>query len=160
MAGARRRAPAARMLVNRRTDLALAAGADGVHLGFDGVDVMDARRLLGDAAWVGVSCHAVAEVAGAARAGASYAHLAPIHPPLSKAPERPALGPGVLTAAAATGLPVLAQGGLQTDNAAEAVRAGAVGVAVTGAVLGAREPAAAARALRRALGGPGGTLRP
>ncbi|MDJ0869531.1 MAG: thiamine phosphate synthase, partial [Myxococcota bacterium] len=68
-----------RVLVNRRVDVALAVGADGVHLGFDALSVEQARALLGPAPLIGVSAHDPAEVAEAARRGADYAHLAPIH---------------------------------------------------------------------------------
>jgi len=139
----------ARVLVNRRADVALAAGADGVHLGFDAMAAADARRVLGDAALLGVSAHAPDELD--AGAGLSYAHLAPIFAPLSKAATRPALGLAALTAAAGRGVPLLAQGGLDCHNARSAIEAGAAGVAVTGAILMADDPGVAARALREAL---------
>jgi thiamine-phosphate pyrophosphorylase len=140
-----------RILVNRRIDVALAAGADGVHLGFDALDPARARALVGPGRLVGVSAHAPAEVAAAARAGADYAHLAPILAPLSKPAERPPLGLAALAAGRGAGIPVLAQGGLEPANAGAALRAGAAGVAVTGALLGAPDPTEAARALRAAL---------
>jgi len=151
---ARERGGELRILVNRRMDVALAVGADGVHLGFDAVDPHTARRLLGPDALVGVSTHS-AEEARAAEAGVvSYVQLAPIFPPLSKRASRPPLGTRGLAEAAAAGVPVLAQGGVDAGNAAAVVAAGAAGVAVTGAILLARDPAAAAAALRRALDSP------
>jgi thiamine-phosphate diphosphorylase len=139
------------VIVNRRSDVALAIGAEGVHLGFDAVDTEVARQLLGPEALVGVSCHAHEEVhAGGSASGASYAHLAPIFPPLSKAASRPALGLGALRAAAGA-RPVLAQGGVEASNAGACLEAGAAGIAVTGAVLMAEDPGAAAAALRAAL---------
>ena len=149
--GARARGGHVAVLVNRRLDVALACGADGVHLGFDAVAPADARRLLGSARLVGVSAHHPGEVRAAAQAGASYALLAPIFAPLSKAATRPALGEGPLREAASAGIPVLAQGGAAPANVAALLRAGAAGVAVTGAILLADDPAAAASALRRAL---------
>lgn len=137
-----------RILVNRRSDVAMALGADGVHLGFDAVGPAAARRLLGPDALVGVSCHTANQVR--TLSDASYAHLAPIYPPLSKKAERPALGPAALGLAEGP-IPVLAQGGIEAGNAAEALAAGASGVAVTGAILGAGDPGAAAAALREAL---------
>lgn len=152
--GAARRGGAARVLVNRRLDLAMAAGADGVHLGTGAVPTGVARALLGAAAVIGVAAHAPAEVAEAAASGLlDYAHLAPVFAPLSKAAERPPLGPEALAEAARHGLPVLAQGGVEVRNAGACVEAGASGVAVTGAILGAPDPGAAAAALRRALEG-------
>ena len=137
------------VIVNRRADVALAIGAEGVHLGFDAVDTEVARQLLGPDALLGVSCHAPEEVHAAA--GASYAHLAPIFTPLSKAASRPALGPDALRQAARARRPVLAQGGVEASNAAACLEAGAAGIAVTGTVLMADDPGAAAAALRAVL---------
>lgn len=143
----------ARLLVNRRVDVALAAGADGVHLGYDALPVGEVRPLLGEQRAIGVSAHAPDEVETARAAGASYAHLAPIFAPLSKGVERPPLGLEPLGRACGRGLPVLAQGGIDAGNAARVMAAGADGVAVTGAILGAPDPQAAARTLRAALDG-------
>lgn len=150
-AAAARRGGAVRILINRRVDVALALAADGVHLGFDAMAPAQARALLGPDRHIGVSTHAPGELRAAARAGADYAQLAPILAPLSKAASRPPLGLAALGAARAAGIPVLAQGGIDAEAAAAAVAAGAAGVAVTGAVLGAADPAAAARGLRAAL---------
>jgi len=149
-AAARARRADALVFVNRRVDVALACGADGVQLGFDAVPVAVARALLGSRAAIGISAHAPAEVRAAAADGASHAQLAPIFAPLSKPATRAPLSVEALRACAGV-LPVLAQGGIEARHAGAVVRAGAAGVAVTGAILGARDPAAAARALRRAL---------
>jgi thiamine-phosphate pyrophosphorylase len=152
IAGAARASRAgARVVVNRRLDVALAAGADGVHLGFDAVPAPAARALLGPGALVGASLHDPAELTPELVRELSYAHLAPVFPPFSKASGRPALGLGALRRAAAAGLPVLAQGGIDPERAAACVAAGAAGVAVTGAILDAPDPGAAAAALRAAL---------
>src|SRR4029453_17763420 len=149
--GAQARGGGVRVVVNRRVDVALAAGADGAHLGFDAMDADTARRLLDPGAWIGVSAHSAEEVLALDPACVSYAHLAPIFDPLSKAAERPALGLDALRAAATGAVPVLAQGGISAGNAAECLRAGAAGVAVTGAILLAGAVAAATKALREAL---------
>jgi thiamine-phosphate diphosphorylase len=148
---ARRADPAVRVLVNRRIDVALAAALDGVHLGFDAAPPALARRLLGAAKLVGVATHAPGEVAPDALPHLSYAQLAPIFAPLSKPAGRPPLGPAALARASAGPLPILAQGGIEASNAGACVHAGAAGVAVTGAILAAADPAQAAAALRRAL---------
>jgi thiamine-phosphate pyrophosphorylase len=142
----------AELHVSRRVDVALACGADGVQLGSNAMPVAAARALLGPRARIGVSTHAPGEVHAAARDGAGHAQLAPLFAPLSKPADRPALGVGALRACAAA-LPVIAQGGVEAANAADLVRAGAAGVAVTGAILAASDPAAATRALRAALDG-------
>ncbi len=154
--GARSATRPAKVIVNRRIDVALVAGADGAHLGFDALDVGEARALLGDDALIGVSCHSVDEVRGAAAGQrADYAHLAPIFEPISKPAERPSLGLEPLRAACEARLPVIAQGGVVDANTDDVVRAGAAGIAVTGHVLGATDPVAAVAALRRALDGAG-----
>lgn len=147
--GAAQRGGHACLLVNRRIDLALCSGADGVHLGFDAVDPVTARQLLGERALIGASTHAAQEIDVAT--GLSYVHLAPIFTPLSKPASRPPLGVSALRDAAQRGLPVLAQGGVDASNAATLRQAGASGVAVTGAILKAREPGRAAREIREAL---------
>jgi len=147
--GAQESGRALRVVVNRRVDIALAIAADGIHLGFDAMEIDAARRLLGPRACIGVSTHSVAEVA--AVMGANHVHLAPIFAPLSKRGTRPALGLEAIAAAARTGVPVLAQGGITAENAGDACRAGAAGVAVTGAILLADDVADATRALRAAL---------
>ena len=143
--------PEARVLVNRRLDVALAGALDGVHLGFDGLPPGEARALLGDGALVGIASHRSDELLRRAESGASYAHLAPIFPPLSKSTSRPPLGLRHLEEAARVGVPLLAQGGITRENAAACIRAGARGIAVTGALLDTDDPAASARGLRAAL---------
>lgn len=149
---ARRRGGTVRVLINRRIDIALAVDADGVHLGFDAMSVASARSLLGAERLIGVSAHEPDEVRAAAAAGANYAHLAPIFAPLSKPLERTPLGIAAI-AACEGAIPLLAQGGIGASNAAQAVRAGAAGVAVTGALLAVADPGAAAQALRATLDG-------
>jgi thiamine-phosphate pyrophosphorylase len=151
--GARARGGRVRVVVNRRVDVALAAGADGAHLGFDALPAEAARALLGPDAWLGVSAHAPDEVLALAPAHVSYAHLAPVFDPRSKPATRPPLGLAALARACTGPVPVLAQGGIGAANAAACLRAGAAGVAVTGELLLAADPAAAARALRAALDG-------
>ena len=148
-AAARDAARTVRVVVNRRADVALAAGADGVHLGFDALPPARARALLGAKAWIGLSAHHPAEIADCSHL--SYAQLAPIFDPLSKPAPRPALGLGALAALRAGGPPVLAQGGIEPSNAGAAIAAGAAGVAVTGFLGRAPDPARAAAALRSAL---------
>ncbi len=143
--------PGRRVLVNRRADIALAAGADGVHLGFDAIDSKSARALLGNDAWIGASLHSPDDFEAAAGSDLSYAHLAPIWDPKSKPASRPALGLEALARAATFGLPVLAQAGLDAGRARLAIGAGAAGIAVTGQLSGSADPAAIAAELRRGL---------
>jgi thiamine-phosphate pyrophosphorylase len=136
------------VLINDRADVALAAGADGVHLPARGLSAADARALLGPTAVIGVSCHKGDEVAAAARGGADFCVFGPIF----KTPGKSAVGLGALAEAArAAPLPLLAIGGIEASNAAACLDAGAAGVACIRAVLDARDPAAAAIALWRAV---------
>ena len=150
---ARAHAPGIRIIANRRLDMALAMGADGVHLGFDAASPGDARTLMGPNARVGASTHAPSEIACLAPDEIDYVHLAPIYAPLSKPASRPELGLALLARACEGPIPVIAQGGLGPERCSAVIRAGAAGVAVTGGILSARNPADAAAGLRAALDG-------
>ena len=121
---------AARLLVNERLDVALACGADGVHLPADSLPVAVVRRAAPEGWLVGVSCHSPEEVEAAAREGASFAVLGPIFStpgklsPLGLEPLRQACG-----RLAAGGFPVLALGGVNLENAGGCLEAGAAGIA-------------------------------
>ena len=136
-----------RLLVNDRLDVALAAGADGVHLPSAGVPPADARALLGPAALLGVSCHSAGDVLCALAGGASYATFGPVHDTPSKRGLGTPVGVEALRAAAAVGLPLVALGGMTPERAREAFAAGARGVAAIRAWLEAPDPAAAVAAL-------------
>ena len=144
------RAHQAKLLVNDRGDIALAASADGVHLPADGLAVPEARALLGPSALVGVSCHTADEVARAGSSGASFCVFGPVWETPGKGPPR---GVAALAAAArASSIPLFALGGVDARSAPLALAAGAHGVACIRAVLAAVDPGAAARALWNALG--------
>lgn len=143
------------LLINDRVDVALAVGAAGVHVGHPGVDDMPpdtARRLLGPDAIIGVSVATPEEAAAVARLPVDYLSTGPIFATRSKADAGPAVGPERLAAVrAATTLPLCAIGGLTADNAAAAVRAGADGVAVIGAVSLAPDPRTATERLAQVV---------
>ena len=140
----------ARVVVNDRLDVALAAGAHGVHLGADDLPVADARRLAPDLL-VGATCRDRAAVERAAADGADYAGFGPVFATSSK-PGLPApLGPQAVTAAADV-LPLLGIGGIDATTAASVRHAGAHGVAVIGALWRHPDPVAAAKELVTAVG--------
>ncbi len=139
------------LLVNDRIDVALAAGADGVHLPSTGVPPGDARRLLGAPALVGVSCHSAADVARARDGGASYATFGPVYDTPSKRAFGAPVGVTALRDAARLGLPLVALGGVTPERTAEVVAAGAAGVAAIRAWLEGPDPAAAVRAMLAAV---------
>jgi thiamine-phosphate pyrophosphorylase len=144
------RARGALLLVNDRLDVALAAGADGVHLPAAGVPPAEARRLLGPAALLGVSCHSAAEVAHARDGGADFASFSPVWDTPSKRAYGAPVGLDALGGAARLGLPLVALGGVEPGNAAQAFAAGAAGVAAIRAWLEGPDPAAAVAALLQA----------
>jgi thiamine-phosphate pyrophosphorylase len=136
-----------RCLVNDRLDVAVAAGADGVHLPASGVPPAEARRLLGLTALIGVSCHSEDDVARARDGGASFATFGPLHDTPSKRAYGAPVGLPALRAAARLGLPLVGLGGVTAANAPEVRAAGAHGVAAIRAWLEAEDPAQAVRAL-------------
>jgi thiamine-phosphate pyrophosphorylase len=146
------RAAGQRLLVNDRLDVAIAAGADGVHLPSRGVPAADARRLLGRGAIVAASCHSVAEVRRALEGGADFATFGPVFETPSKRAYGPPVGLEALGEAARLGLPLVALGGVDAANAPSAVAAGAVGVAAIRAWMGAADVARAVRDLLAATG--------
>jgi thiamine-phosphate pyrophosphorylase len=130
---------------------ALAAGAAAVHLPA-GADPAAARARLQAGMLLGASTHDAAELACAAAAGADYATLSPIFSSASKPGYGPALGGEALARlAAGVSIPVLALGGIDRTHIAACIDAGAAGVAVMGAVMGADDPAAVMAGLIKTL---------
>ena len=139
-------------IVNDRIDIALAMQADGVHLGQQDLPASTARVLLGPDAIIGVSVSCDAEAAKAAADGASYIGVGHIFPTFSKEKPSPPLGTAAIKPIRnAAQLPVIAIGGIDLDNAAEVIRAGASGIAVISAVSDSDDPASAARELVRRI---------
>jgi len=145
------RAHGALFVVNDRPDLALACGADGVHLGQDDAPVEEARGLVGDRTAIGLSTHSPEQIAAAEESSADYYAVGPVHETPTK-PGRPAVGLELVRhAASVASKPWFAIGGIDPGNVAEVAAAGATRVVVVRAIRDARDPAAAARALRAAL---------
>jgi len=117
------------LLVNERLDVALASGADGVHLPSDSLPLSTVRARAGSAAVVGISCHSEDEVLQAGRDGASYVLVGPVFSTPSKAESRPLGVRALREICRRSPAPVFALGGVSRDNAESCVRAGAVGVA-------------------------------
>lgn len=135
----RARSAKTRIFVNDRVDVALAAGAGGVHLSENGFSVPDARRLIDRFAkdsgkpldfLIGVSCHSLGSALGAARDGADYIYFSPIFHTPSKAFYGPPQGVDRLRQICKTvQIPVIAIGGITLQNAASCYAAGAAGAA-------------------------------
>ena len=141
-------------LINDRVDLALAIGADGVHLGVDDLSLTDARRLLTPEFGLGFSPETDQQAAEAKALGGSYLGVGPVFGTTSKADAGTAIGLDLLShRAAVSGLPTIGIGGVTPGNAASVIAAGACGVSVIGAILRSGDPRGEARALRTAVDG-------
>lgn len=146
--------PSVPVLVNARTDVALAAGAAGVHLGVDDMPAAAVRRVVPPAFIIGVSVGDGDPAA--ALVDADYAAVGPVF--VASSGVEAARGVGlarIRELSSTTSCPVLAVGGIDVTNAASVVRAGAAGIAVISAVFGAADPTTHARALRAALDASG-----
>ena len=146
-------------VINDRVDVALAARADGVHVGPDDMAPADARALLGPEAIIGVSIKNTAAAEAAPVGVFDYAGVGGVYATLSKQQDNPPIGPEGLARIAAVlrrrapNVPVVGIAGIDAGNAAAVIAAGADGVAVISALSFAPDPAAAARALRAVVDG-------
>lgn len=138
-------------IINDQADIALAVGADGIHLGVDDLPVRHARRLL-PTGLIGYSPEGVADAQRGVAEGADYLGVGPFAATTTKADAGPAIGVAGLSAIVqAVTVPVVAVGGLQAGNAGAAIAAGAAGIVVASAILAAPDPTEAARHLRRVI---------
>ena len=136
------------VLVNDRVDVALAAGAAGAHLGHDDPPLDAVRPVVPPGFLLGISVGSALEADRARAWPADYWSVGPCFVTGNKPDAGTALGPdgfSSLARLAPEGMPVIGIGGITAQNAGSIVQAGAVGVAVIGAVLGARDPESAAR---------------
>ena len=139
------------LIVNDSPELAVAARADGVHVGQDDIAVERAREVVGEQLIVGLSTHSPAQVDAAAGAGVDYIGVGPVHLTPTK-PGRPAVGHELVSYASRhCRLPFFAIGGIDASNVAAVRNAGARRVAVVRALTGAADPQSTARSLRDAL---------
>lgn len=125
------------VLVNDRVDVALAVGADGVHLGQEDLCVEDARCLAGEQALVGASTHGPEEAEDAVLRGASYVAVGPVYASPSKRTGPPVGPEGVRAVRRAVEVPVIAVGGILPEHVGDLLMAGASGVAVISGIFGA-----------------------
>jgi thiamine-phosphate diphosphorylase len=139
-------------IVNDRVDVALAAGADGVHVGQDDLPAAEARTLLGTAPFLGVSAATVDEAVAALRDRADYVGVGALYTTATKADAGSAVGPArVAEIAASCDLPIVGIGGITLENAADVIRAGASGIAVITAVTMADDMVQATQRLREVV---------
>jgi thiamine-phosphate pyrophosphorylase len=146
-------------VVNDRIDVALAAQADGVHIGPDDMTAEDARALLGPGAIIGVSIKSVEAAEAVPIELIDYAGVGGVYATLSKEQKNPPIGTEGLSGIAKTlrrrapNLPIAGIAGIDAGNAAEVIAAGADGIAVISALTLAPDPAVAARTLREIVDG-------
>jgi len=139
-------------VVNDRPDVAVLAGAGGVHVGQDDLDVGGARQVVGTERWVGVSTHNLGQFRAAVKTSADYIAVGPIFGTTSKANPDPVVGLELLREVRAlTEKPIVAIGGISLERAAEVIEAGADSVAVIAGILNAADPAAKAQQYLQAL---------
>ena len=139
------RSAGAVLLINDRIDVALAVGADGVHLRTDSLPTRIVRRVLGPGKLIGVSTHSLADVRRAAEEGADFVTFGPVFATPSKARYGLPLGLDALAEACRRSpIPVYALGGMEGDRIASALAAGARGVAIISAIMSKRDVCSAA----------------
>lgn len=141
----------AQLIVNDRIDIALAVGADGVHLGQTDVPLAEACALVGTRLAIGVSTHDLQQVRAAAELAPAYIAYGPVFTTTTKQNPDPVQGIPALRAAvqAAGGIPVVAIGGITPSRAGAIYGTRATSICAIGAVNAAADVASAARALRR-----------
>jgi thiamine-phosphate pyrophosphorylase len=137
-------------IVNDRLDIALAVGADGVHLGQQDMPLLAARKVAPNDLLIGISVGTVQEAVRAEHEGADYIAFGPVFPTASKSDAGPGLGLKTLREMAqAITVPLVAIGGIGPVNLREVMSNGADGVAVISAVVGQEDIAGATRDLKR-----------
>ena len=139
------------LVINDRLDVALAAEADGLHLPEDSLAIRDARPITPSHLLVGKSVHDLAGASLAASEGPDYLVLGTIFPTSSKPGARTGGPDHVANATRLVNAPVLAIGGIYPHRVASVVEAGAQGIAIVSAILGAQDPEKAARELKQSM---------
>lgn len=136
------------LIVNDRVDVALAAGADGVHVGQDDMSAVDARRLIGEHALLGLSITTLAEARALDADVVDYAGVGPVFATPTKPDAAPPLGiAGTRDVCRALRVPIVAIGGISLSNAHEVLSAGVHGLAVVSAICSAPDARVAAAGL-------------
>jgi len=139
-----------RFIVNDRADIALLVNAQGVHVGQEDLTVEEARGIVGQDRWVGVSTHSLEQLDAADKTSADYIAFGPIFPTKSKENPDPVVGLELLREARQrTRKPLVAIGGITLERAAETIRAGADSLAVARDLIASEDPVTRARLFLR-----------
>ena len=140
------------LIINDRLDVALAVGANGVHLGQSDMTLADARRLVGKKMIIGISAENLDDAVAAERGGADYIGISPVFATNTKADTAPPMGlDGIQLIRRAVNIPLVGIGGINAANIRDILRAGANGAAVVSAIVAADCPETAAASLKSSL---------
>lgn len=140
------------LIINDRLDVALAIGADGVHLGQNDMPLADARRLVGEKMIIGISAENLADAVTAEQEGADYIGISPVFATATKKDTAVPLGlAGIRLIRRAVKIPLVGIGGVNAGNIRDIVCAGADGAAVVSAIVASACPETAAAALKKLL---------
>lgn len=138
-------------IVNDYLDVAVASGADGLHLGQDDLSITEARKILGKDHIIGISCHSLAQALKAQKAGADYIGIGPVYSTATK-PEYQPIGLKILRQLKGKiKIPYFAIGDIKLENLREIMAAGARRIAVCRAILKAADPKMSAKQLSKIL---------
>lgn len=140
------------LIINDRVDVALAIGADGVHLGNDDMPVNLARRIMGKKFIIGASAGSVDEAMEKEEKGADYIAVSPVFPTPTKPDAGPPLGlEGIKEMRKFVKVPLIGIGGINRGNVLDVIKSGADGVAVVSAIVSSEDPEKSARELRELI---------
>jgi thiamine-phosphate pyrophosphorylase len=140
------------LIINDRLDVALAVGAEGVHLGQQDMAIADARKIAGRALVIGISVESVGDAIRAEQQGADYLGVSPVFATPTKTDTAPPLGlEGIRQIRRAVAIPIVGIGGVNLRSAASVLGAGADGIAVVSAIVSADDPKQAAVELRKII---------
>ena len=136
------------LIINDRIDVALACGAEGIHLGQDDLPLSYVRKILGKKKCIGISVNTLKEAEEAEKGGADYLGVGPVYDTSSKRDLKAILGPsGLKVIREKVKIPILAIGGINAENVMEVMSCGADGIAVISALIGAEDISEATREL-------------
>jgi thiamine-phosphate pyrophosphorylase len=137
------------LIINDRADIAMAAGAEGVHIGTSDLPCRATRRIVGNSMIIGVSARSAEEAIAAALSGADYLGVGAMFATETKKDAKPVGMSELARIREAVQLPIVVIGGINQDNAASFAGTGINGIAASRAIAGARDVAAAARELKK-----------
>ncbi len=140
------------LIVNDRVDVALAARADGIHLGQTDMSIKDARKLVGNDVIIGISAESLQDAIDAQNQGADYIGISPVFNTDTKKDTATPLGlEGIANIKIHTSIPLVAIGGIKRDNITSVIEAGADGIAVVSAIVSADSPETSAQELLKLI---------